>query len=159
MYFIRPINGAVISPFGAARDGGARSHEGIDIAAVTGQPIYAAAGGRVFKAGNISSTAGLGCEIDHGGGWVTKYFHCQRVNVSVGQQVSQGDLIATADNTGNAATTVTHLHFEIWQNGRAVDPVPLLSGAAVADGSGEDSSTLPLLIAFFVLVVIVRRRG
>lgn len=152
MSFLFPTAGKVISPFGAARDGGARSHEGIDISAAKGQPIYATAGGRVFKSGNLSSTAGLGCEIEHGDGWVSKYFHCQQVYVSVGQQVSQGALIATADNTGNAATTVTHLHFELWKDGSAVNPVPYLSGA----GAGV-TNKLPLIVGFFFLLLLARR--
>jgi murein DD-endopeptidase MepM/ murein hydrolase activator NlpD len=157
MSFIWPTNGSVISPFGVVRDGGARSHEGIDISASRGQSIYAVDNGRVFKSGNISANAGLGCEIDHGNGWVSKYFHCEDVYVSVGQQVSQGDLIATADNTGNAANTATHLHFELWYNGAAVDPVGYLSGG----GAGFDLSSLglgdvavPALIFLVALLIL-----
>jgi murein DD-endopeptidase MepM/ murein hydrolase activator NlpD len=168
-----PTNGNIISPFGVARDGGARSHEGVDISATKGQAIYAAAAGRVFKAGWISSTAGLGVEIDHGGGFVTKYFHCQQVFVGVGQQVAQGAQIASADNTGNAANTVTHLHFELWSNGRAVDPVPYFGNFDLPDpmtgaflnlpaqvGGLFEGVTLngPMVLAAVLFVIFVVRR-
>jgi lysostaphin len=164
-----PTSGNVISPFGVSRGGGSRSHEGIDISATKGQPIYAAAAGRVFKAGWISSGAGLGVEIDHGGGAVTKYFHCQQVFVSVGQQVAQGAQIASADNTGNAANTVTHLHFEYWQSGRAVDPVPYFSSGAIlpslsgqtfapiTQALSESSFNLPLVLGALFFVAVIRR--
>jgi murein DD-endopeptidase MepM/ murein hydrolase activator NlpD len=125
MILIRPVAGTIMNNFGASRPGG-RRHEGVDIPAATGTPIYAAASGRVFKAGPISSNAGLGVEIHHDGGVDTKYFHMYRVQASVGQYVSQGQQIGLVGSTGDASGP--HLHLELWVGGRAVNPFPYLNG-------------------------------
>jgi murein DD-endopeptidase MepM/ murein hydrolase activator NlpD len=154
---IFPANGSVISPFGVARGGGARSHEGIDIAAPLGAQIVAAAAGRVFKAGQISRNAGLGVEIDHGGGLITKYFHASRVLVGVGQQMSAGQIVAQVGQTGNAQGTTPHLHFEVWANGRAVDPQTVLQSGAVGAGVGALSSDKGKIILALLVVVLISR--
>lgn len=136
-----------MSPFGAERDGGARSHQGIDIEAPAGSQIVAAASGRVFKAGQISATAGLGVEIDHGSGYITKYFHASRVLVQVGQKVSAGQAIALVGNTGNAATTPSHLHFEVWASGRAIDPLTVVPLAPL---NGSSRTVLFVLVLFLI---------
>jgi murein DD-endopeptidase MepM/ murein hydrolase activator NlpD len=156
---IFPVNGSVISPFGVARGGGARSHEGIDIAASVGSQIVAAAAGRVFKAGQISSNAGLGVELDHGGGLITKYFHASRVLVGVGQQVGAGQVIAQVGQTGNAQGTTPHLHYEVWANGRAVDPLTMQqqsSGGSASLASVGLPSNQGLLVALLFIVLISR---
>jgi murein DD-endopeptidase MepM/ murein hydrolase activator NlpD len=153
--FSWPVNGSVISTFGVARDGGARSHEGIDIGSPVGTQIAAVASGRVFKAGQISATAGLGVEIDHVGGWISKYFHLSSVYASVGQQVGQGQVIGLVGKTGNAANTPPHLHFEVWANGRAVDPLTVLqSGAGLSVGGVQVNSKV--LLVLLVIVVLSR---
>jgi murein DD-endopeptidase MepM/ murein hydrolase activator NlpD len=122
---IAPVPGEIRSPFGAPRAG--HTHQGVDLAASQGTPIAAAASGQVFKAGQISANAGLGVEVAHSDGWVTKYFHMSSVLVSVGQSVQQGDVIGLVGATGDA--TGPHLHFEMWVNGAPVDPSPYLAGA------------------------------
>jgi murein DD-endopeptidase MepM/ murein hydrolase activator NlpD len=156
MPIVRPVPGEIISPFGVARDGGARSHEGVDLRATTGTPILAATAGRVFKAGQISTNAGLGVEIDNGAGIVTKYFHMSSVQASVGQNVSAGQQIGLVGQTGNAQTTGPHLHFEIWLNGSAVDPAPYLQGASIGAGGGASGGAGPVL-AFFFFLLLLRR--
>lgn len=152
-----PVNGSVISPFGVARDGGARSHEGIDIAAPVGAQIVAAAAGRVFKAGQISSTAGLGVEIDHSGALVTKYFHMSSVQARAGDYVAEGQTIGYVGKTGNAANTPSHLHFEVWANGRAVDPLTVLqAGAFGASAEALSSGNGKLILALLFIVLISR---
>jgi murein DD-endopeptidase MepM/ murein hydrolase activator NlpD len=94
-------------------------HEGIDIAAVTGTPIRAAAKGVVTFSGRESGY-GLMVEIDHGYGYTTRYGHASQLKVRVGQQIKRGDLIALVGNTGIA--TASHLHYEVRESGKPVDP-------------------------------------
>jgi murein DD-endopeptidase MepM/ murein hydrolase activator NlpD len=166
--FLFPTNGQIISRFGDPRDGGARSHEGIDIGAPQGTPIYAAAAGRVTASGWLGSNPGNGVKIDHGNGYLTKYFHASALHVRAGQTVSAGQTIASVGKTGNAATTPPHLHFEIWYNGRALNPVQYLtgSGPSVALGSapalnfsdlGGVPSAYIALFGFALLAVLVSR--
>lgn len=96
-----------------------RPHEGIDVAAVRGTRIVAAADGRVVLAGR-NGGYGLSVEIDHGFGYLTRYAHASRLLVEVGQQVRRGEVIARVGDTGVA--TGPHLHYEVWKDGEAVDP-------------------------------------
>ena len=114
--FIWPVRGMVSSPFGI-RDG--RLHEGLDIAADSGTPIVAAADGSVVYAGP-AGTYGLLVILMHGSGWSTYYAHCDRINVTVGQNVTAGEVIAAVGSTGHS--TGPHLHFEVRQNGYPSDP-------------------------------------
>ena len=97
-----------------------RPHDGIDLSASMGAPIVAPAAGRVIS---VSNEPGYGntFQIDHGNGIVTKFAHCSRIVVHVGQQVTRGQLIATVGNTGLA--TGPHLHYEVHVNGQPVDPL------------------------------------
>ena len=97
-----------------------RPHEGIDVTAPTGTPIIAPAAGKVVHAGNAQGF-GLVVEIDHGNGIRTKFAHCSRVAVRVGQQVTRNQLIAAVGSTG--LSTAPHLHYEIHVNGKPVDPL------------------------------------
>ena len=115
---IRPVSGTVTSRFGA-RWG--RSHKGLDIGAPKGTPIKAAASGTVTVA-QYGYSGGYGnyVMISHGNGIQTLYGHCNSLNVSVGQSVSQGQVIAYVGNTGNSYGN--HLHLEIRVNGVAQNP-------------------------------------
>ncbi|HEY6054763.1 MAG TPA: M23 family metallopeptidase, partial [Gaiellaceae bacterium] len=115
-----PVAGPVTSPFGW-RWG--RMHEGIDIAVPSGTPVHAAAGGTVIYAG-WESGYGNFVVLDHGGGIATAYGHNTSVAVAVGQQVSQGQVIAYSGSTGHS--TGPHVHFEVRVNGNAVDPLGYL---------------------------------
>ena len=97
-----------------------RPHEGIDVTAPTGTPIVAPAAGKVVRAG-MEGGFGLVVEIDHGNGIRTKFAHCSRVAVRVGQQVTRNQLIAAVGSTG--LSTAPHLHYEIHVNGKPVDPL------------------------------------
>ena len=118
---IWPIQGVLTSPFGM-RWG--RMHEGIDIGAATGTPIYAAAGGTVIYAGWESGYGNL-TVIDHGNGLATAYGHQSKIAVSNGQTVSRGQLIGYVGSTGHS--TGPHLHFEVRANGTPVNPLSYLS--------------------------------
>lgn len=114
-----PVSGPVVSGFGM-RWG--RMHEGIDIAAGHGTPIYAAAAGTVIYAGWMGGYGNL-IIIDHGGGLATAYAHQTSFAVG-GGPVSQGQLIGWVGCTGHCYGA--HLHFEVRVNGGAVDPLGYL---------------------------------
>ena len=121
--FIFPVNGTVTSGFGY-RWG--RMHEGVDIGAAEGTPIWAAEDGTVVLQQSEAESGGYGnytC-IDHGGGLATCYAHQSAFNVSAGDQVTQGQVIGLVGNTGNSFGA--HLHFEVRVNGVAYDPMDYL---------------------------------
>ena len=115
--FIWPVNGPVVSGYGM-RWG--RLHEGIDIAASSGTPIWAAAAGTVIHAGWLGGYGNL-VVVDHGNGLATAYAHASAILVGVGQQVAQGETLSLVGSTGNSSGP--HLHFEVRVNGVAVDPL------------------------------------
>ncbi|MGZ4380743.1 MAG: murein hydrolase activator EnvC family protein [Gaiellaceae bacterium] len=117
---IWPAAGPVTSPFGM-RWG--RMHDGIDIGAPMGAPIHAAASGTVIYAGWMPGYGNL-TVIDHGGGIATAYGHQSSLEVSVGDQVTQGQQIGLVGSTGHS--TGPHLHFEVRVNGAPVDPMGYL---------------------------------
>jgi len=94
-------------------------HEGIDVMAEVGTPIYAAAGGVVIFAGSHPQYGKM-IEIDHGNGLVSRYAHASKLLVKVGDLVVRGVQIARVGKTGRA--TGSHLHFEVRQHGRSVNP-------------------------------------
>jgi peptidoglycan DL-endopeptidase CwlO len=117
---IWPANGSISSPFGT-RWG--RLHAGVDIPLPEGTPLRAAASGRVAIAGAVGGYGNYTC-IQHSGSLSTCYGHQSRLGVSVGQSVSQGQVIGYSGNTGNS--TGPHVHFEVRVNGSPVDPLGYL---------------------------------
>ena len=95
-------------------------HLGIDIAAMTGDQIYAADSGVVVYSGSISGGYGNMIMIDHGNGYQTVYAHLSSVIARCGASVIQGQLIGLAGSTGNS--TGPHLHFEVRYFGGFVNP-------------------------------------
>lgn len=98
-------------------------HEGVDIAAPTGTPIFAAAKGRVVRAGWVVGY-GLAVELDHGFGFSTLYGHASNVIVQAGQEVLRGELIARVGSTG--ISTSSHLHYEVRVNDVPQDPTTFI---------------------------------
>lgn len=94
-------------------------HEGVDISSDLGTPIVATAKGRVSQTGRRDGY-GLTVQIDHGYGYETLYGHASQILVRTGQEVERGDVIALVGRTG--ITTGTHVHYEVRQNGRAINP-------------------------------------
>ncbi len=116
----------ISSRFGLRRDPFRKTrsmHYGLDLAGWRGEPVRAVAAGRVVHAG-WAPAYGLMVEIDHGNGYRTRYGHMLRVLVKKGQAVTPGMRIGLIGSTGRS--TGTHLHWEVWQNGRPVDPLPFL---------------------------------
>lgn len=100
-------------------------HPGIDIGNLAGGPIRASDSGTVTVAGWPDNYGyGNRVEIDHGNGFKTRYAHLSAMYVTPGQKVSKGDVIAAMGSTGRS--TGTHLHFEIYQGGTALNPPSLL---------------------------------
>ncbi len=127
--FTLPITGAAISSGFGWRvhpiTGERKLHKGVDFAAPTGTPIFAAAEGEVTYAGWTDDGYGNVVELRHDNGELTLYAHTNRVYVSKGQIVSKGQAIAEVGTTGRS--TGPHLHFEIQPDGRtAVDPMDYL---------------------------------
>lgn len=118
--FMRPAYGTITARFGSGgRRWSSGRHTGLDIAARTGTPIYAADAGRVTFAGWKGSYGYL-VILNHGNGYETYYGHCSKLLVSKGQVVSKGDQIAKVGNTGNS--TGSHCHFEVRYNGSIKNP-------------------------------------
>lgn len=104
-----------------------RAHEGIDMAGPVGTPIHATGDGVVTFAGRQGAYGNL-IKIEHELGTETRYAHLSRINVKVGQRVSQGERIGDMGNTGRS--TGPHLHYEVRMNGRAVDPMTFIKAAS-----------------------------
>lgn len=114
--------------FGTPRSGG-RRHGGIDIQGDVGDPVVAVAGGTVVVRPN-NGAAGNTVHIRHDDGSLSKYFHLDGFSVRNGQRVEAGQQVGTMGRSGNTpAQGDTHLHFELWRDGRQVDPLPQLRGA------------------------------
>ena len=120
--FIWPINGVITSPFCERRSYEA-CHPGMDIAAPTGTPIRAAAAGRVILASYTGGYGNYTC-IQHSASLSSCYGHQSSIAVSVGQSVSQGQVIGAVGSTGHS--TGPHLHFEARVNGGVVNPLNYL---------------------------------
>ncbi|MGE6334314.1 peptidoglycan-binding protein [Stenotrophomonas sp. NPDC077659] len=120
--------------FGTSRNGG-RTHGGVDIQGEVGDPIVAFGGGRVTVKPN-NGAAGNTVHITHDDGSLTKYFHLNDISVRNGQRIEAGDQLGTMGRSGNTPKHGdTHLHFELWRNGRKIDPMSELRGAE--RGAGE----------------------
>jgi murein DD-endopeptidase MepM/ murein hydrolase activator NlpD len=96
-----------------------KMHTGIDFAAPTGTPIYAAGDGIVADS-KWWGGYGRWVRITHNADWQTGYAHMSRIAVTPGQRVKQGDLIGYVGSTGNS--TGPHLHFEVWYKNRPINP-------------------------------------
>ena len=122
-----PVKGTISSHFGERRDpinGRLRFHEGVDIAAPKGTPIAAAAAGKVIFAGP-NRGYGKVVLIQHADGRVTRYAHAGKIIVSEGESVEAGQTIATVGSTGHS--TGPHLHFEVMEDGRHINPLKALA--------------------------------
>jgi murein DD-endopeptidase MepM/ murein hydrolase activator NlpD len=123
--FLNP-DGSVISHTGLESVGlpsDPDGHNGWDFALDSGVPVVAAAGGTVIWAGGSNDGCGspaLGVILEHGNGYQTLYWHFSQIDVTLGQQVAQGDVLGLAGATG--CSIGPHLHFEVHFRGRQVDP-------------------------------------
>jgi murein DD-endopeptidase MepM/ murein hydrolase activator NlpD len=123
---IWPTDGSISSGFGYRTYPDVGFHTGVDIVNYYGAPVYATAAGTVTVAG-WDGGFGEKVEIDHGNGYVTWYGHNSALLVNPGDFVRKGQQIARLGSTG--FVTGPHVHYEVHQYGRALDPVPFLSGS------------------------------
>lgn len=119
-FFIEPANGVITQGFNSAN-----GHMGIDFGVASGTPVYASAGGLIIFA-EYTVESGYQIMIQHDNNYLTIYKHCSSLIKKIRERVTQGELIALSGNSGKN-TTGPHLHFEIWQNGKPIDPQKILS--------------------------------
>jgi murein DD-endopeptidase MepM/ murein hydrolase activator NlpD len=121
-----PVSGPISSQYGMRQNpfGGKAHHAGVDISAREGTPIKASADGIVSFAG-WTKGSGYVVVLEHGCGYSTIYAHNKKNQVKVGQRVGRGEAIGFVGSTGNS--TGPHLHYEVMQKGKNVNPKNFLS--------------------------------
>ncbi len=119
-------NRNVQSFWGASRDGGGRSHEGVDIFAPRKTPVVAVTDGLITRTGNQGLGGKQVWQRDGMLGNSYYYAHLDSILTESGRTVKTGDTLGWVGNTGNAAGGPTHLHFGIYTMGGAVDPYPYI---------------------------------
>lgn len=132
---IAPVKGLLTSWFGNRRDpinGRRENHPAVDIAAPPGKPVLATADGIVTQAADIGDGLGTAVSLSHGFGMTTRYGHMSRVNVKKGQMVKRGDTIGFVGSTGRS--TGFHLHYEVLQDGKPVDPLAFILDGTQTSG-------------------------
>ncbi len=115
-----PLQGVISSLYGPR---GTRHHAGLDVAATRGERVMAAARGVVTIAG-ARGTYGNLVELEHTGGWTSRYAHLDSIAVQAGQHVARGAELGAVGSTGRA--TGPHLHFELRHSERTIDPLEVL---------------------------------
>lgn len=151
-----PVNGRITSYFGARRHpilGYVRMHAGVDFGAGWGAPIYAATDGRVSFAG-WHGGHGNYVRLDHGSGIGTGYGHMSRIAVAPGMSVRRGQVIGYVGSTG--LSTGPHLHYEMYRNGRTVNPLSLTS---IVQRAQVDPAQLAAFRARLAQVTAIRPSG
>ncbi|RWO84945.1 MAG: M23 family metallopeptidase [Mesorhizobium sp.] len=139
---VTPVNGVMTSTFGPRKHpilGTVRIHKGVDWAAPLGTPIAAAFDGEIVFQGDGSGYGNL-VKISHGDGSETRYAHMQKFadQGGVGAKVKAGDIIGYIGTTG--LSTGPHLHFELYRNGQAIDPLGTVTAIAT-DASAVETLT------------------
>jgi len=126
--FLAPVDGPISLGFGPRPhplDGKTAFHQGVDFPVPVGTPVRAPADGKISA---VKSVWGYGkvVEIDHGNGLKTRFAHLDGQQVAVGDEVKAGQVIATSGATGTLADAGPHLHFEVWKDGKPIDPTAML---------------------------------
>ena len=116
-------------------------HDGLDLIAPQGDPVYAAASGRVTKVTRSRKGLGNEVEIDHGNGYVTKYSLLGDISVTQGKYVKVGQVLGTVGVS--TFVTAPHLHFEVYHNGEVKDPIDYFFSSL----SPEDYSRMRIMAA------------
>ncbi|MBN1213664.1 MAG: M23 family metallopeptidase [candidate division Zixibacteria bacterium] len=120
---ILPAKGWLSCGFGMRNDpftGYRTMHRGVDIANHIGTPVVATADGVVKQIGQLGNMGRM-ITIDHGYGFVSRYGHLSKFTVKKGQKIKRGEVVGLMGNSGK--TTGPHLHYEVWRNGQAKDPM------------------------------------
>lgn len=140
---VTPVNGVMTSTFGPRKHpilGVVRIHKGVDWAAPVGTPIAAAFDGEVTFQGDGGGYGNL-VKIAHANGRETRYAHMQKFAIAsgVGTKVKAGDIIGYIGTTG--LSTGPHLHFELYQNGGAIDPLGTVTAAVATSDPAVETLT------------------
>ena len=117
-----PTAGKLLANFSEANSGAQEMSKGIDIAGKVGDPVQAAAAGKVIYVGTMAKYGNLAIVL-HAGGYSSVYAHNSRIHVKEGQMVKRGQKIA---DLGNSDADQPKLHFELRQQGKPVDPLKFL---------------------------------
>ena len=151
---------SVNSPFGA-RWG--RMHHGVDLKASSGTPIKSPLDGEVIDAAIRGDACGGTIYVQHADGYRTRYCHAKQINVSKGQTVKKGDVLGLSGggsgDPGRGRSDGAHLHFEVYKNGKTVNPMEHL-GSEVGEfvgGSGTISRATPEMLD--KLIELLKERG
>jgi murein DD-endopeptidase MepM/ murein hydrolase activator NlpD len=115
LYFFPPVRGLIMARFDFVK-----GHYGVDIATAANMGIKAALDGTVIMADYTSET-GYTIQVQHENNLVSVYKHCKELFKTTGNRIKAGEVIATVGNTGEL-TTGPHLHFELWHQGKALNP-------------------------------------
>lgn len=124
------IGAAQSSTFGVRQDPFLKRkalHGGLDFAAPTGTPVAATAAGTVVSAGT-NGGYGKMVEVEHAGGFVTRYAHLSRISVQEGETIEAGTIVGAIGSTGRS--TGPHLHYEVRRNGSAINPKRFIEAGA-----------------------------
>jgi murein DD-endopeptidase MepM/ murein hydrolase activator NlpD len=122
-----PAAGRLTSGFGMREHplyGVRKFHSGVDISVGLGTPLHATADGVVSFADQSAGNGNI-VVLEHGSGYSTVYAHNTKNLVHAGQTVKRGEVVAYSGSTG--ASTGPHVHYEVWKNGRSVNPAPFLA--------------------------------
>lgn len=123
-----PVEGRISSGYGMRRHpilGRDMFHSGMDISISSGTPVRATADGVVSYSG-WEGRGGNTVVIENGNGFRTAFAHNRRNSVKVGQRVKRGDVVAYVGSTG--VSSGPHVHYEVWKNGKSVNPSEYLHG-------------------------------
>jgi murein DD-endopeptidase MepM/ murein hydrolase activator NlpD len=127
-----PVDGRLIGSFGGRQDPftgeGHEFHPGVDISGEIGTPVHVTADG-IVKFADLMNGYGRLVVVDHGGGVETWYAHMSKFYVHTGQEVRRAELIGAVGMSGRV--TAPHLHYEVHQNGRPMNPYQYLVNANV----------------------------
>ncbi len=115
IFFLRPAKGIIVNGYNPKT-----GHFGLDFAQAIGQPVFAAMSGLVVFAG-FTAENGNTIILQHKNGFITVYKHLSRILKRERQRAERGEIIALSGNSG-LNTKGPHVHFEIWKNGKAVNP-------------------------------------
>ena len=137
--FIWPVKGGILTSRYGIRNG--RKHEGIDIGAKTGTPIRAASGGTVMFSGPGPTGYGLMVIVKHSENLMTVYSHNSKNYVRKNMKVKQGQMLAAVGSTGRS--TGPHLHFEVRNDARPMDPLSYLPKTSTAERLSSASNSTP----------------
>lgn len=136
---LQPVAGiSLSSDFGTRSDpftGRRKQHAGIDIPKPAGTPIYATADGVAARAEWVSGYGNM-VQLEHGGGFQTRYGHMSSIAIAPGTRVKKGQVIGYVGSTGRS--TGNHLHYEVRIGGMPVNPLPYMSDVNVARASKRD---------------------